>query len=281
MSVVELIDAAGSIVVRPLATAGWVLKEIGDWYSLTTDKTPTTERPTAHGSFRARRSLRRGGSLSLEAHYIAGSAAELQGAMDRIGALGADAPILMRVTDSLRTTEREVRVVDVGVPDTHGRPASTVVIELWADDPRRYSVGDAWVSSALPQPPASGLTWPLVWPIVWGSGGADDGRLTLTNRGKRASPPSYRLYGGFSKADLIRVDTQQRVGIDLIVPFGSYVEVDFRTRRAKLNGISDVSRYLTWREWWTVEPEQSVTVQAEYESPGAGAYYAGLVRSAW
>lgn len=281
MPIVEFIHDAETITMHESAASGWVYHEIAAWYSLSSDKTPTRERPTSHGSFRARRSLRSGKSLTVEAHYLATSPSELEDALDRIGALGTEKPILMRVTDHRRTTEREVRVVEVEIPDHHGRPVDTVTLELWADDPRRYSTGDPWISSQLPQPPSTGLTWPAVWPLVWGAGGAEDGRLTLTNIGTKASPPLYRLYGGLTSAELVRIDTQRRVGIDYVIPFGSFVELDFRTRRATLNGETDISRYLTWREWWSIEPGQSVTVQADYVSPGAGAYYAGLVRSAW
>ncbi|QAB18794.1 hypothetical protein Leucomu_13530 [Leucobacter muris] len=282
MALIEFVDPVlGTVQMPDHADRGWGFKSLEGWFDLSSDKTERRERPTAHGSFRARRSLRSSLGITVEAHFLATSPAELVAEQDRIGALGADAPILMLVTDHVRTTEREVRVIDVDVPSYRGRKHNLITIELSADDPRRYSVGDEWVSARLREDASGGLTWPARWPLVWGTGSGSDGRLTLTNHGQKASAPSYRLYGGFSAAEMVRIDTQQRVGIDLIVPYGSYVEIDFRTRRAMLDGQSDVSRYLTWRQWWTVEAGEQVTVQAEYDAPGVGAYYAGRVRSAW
>lgn len=281
MASIEFLDPVVPLVLPDHTDHGWGFESLGAWYSLSADKSERRERPTAHGAFRARRSLRSALTFEVVAHFVGGSPAELVEALEYIGALGADGPIVMRVTDHVRTTEREVSVIDIDVPSYQSRRINTVTISLWAADPRRYSVGDQWVSGSMPEEATSGLTWPIRWPLIWGTGGASDGRLTLTNHGTKASAPVYRVYGGFDSVELVEISSQQRIGFDLIVPAGSYVEIDFRTRRATLNGQSDVSRYLTFREWWTVPAGGSVQVAPSFEGAGPSAAYSGMVRSAW
>lgn len=282
MTLLELVDPVlGTIVMPPHTRHGWGFKTLSGWFDLSSDKVERRERPTAHGAFRARRSLRSALSMTIETHFLAESPAELVEAQNLIGALGADGPIVVRFTDDVRATERECRVLDIGIPPYHSRKHNLITIELESDDPRRYSVGDSWVSAWFPSDPTTGLVWPVQWPAVWGEGSGSDGRLTLSNEGVKDSAPVYRLYGGFDSAEIVNIATQQRVGFGLAVPFGSHVEIDFRTRRAMLDGQSDVSRYLTYRDWWSIPAGSQVVAQADGVNVGAGAYWAGRVRSAW
>uniref|UniRef100_UPI000468C9EA hypothetical protein n=1 Tax=Leifsonia aquatica TaxID=144185 RepID=UPI000468C9EA len=196
--------------------------------------------------------------------------------------IGFDGPVTVRYTDANRVTERIVSVRAVPVKDHHGQPTGEVDIDMIARDPRRYSVGDSWVR-ADPPSQSAGLVWPAVWPAKWPGGGGSDGRVTLTNLGKKGSDPVYRVAGGFDAFTLVNVADQRQVGFQapFSVPVGSVVEVDFAARTAFMDGTADVTRWLFPRQWWTVPREASVTCQLAVTAPVGSPFYEGRVRSAW
>lgn len=261
------------------ATTGWVFQELVDWYSLTDDKVGITEKPQSHGAFGAGRSLRSAAVVSFTAVYLGETAAEVLDAGERMAAALAESSVEMIVTDDLRASSRTVSVRVAQMKDHLGRPNGEFTFDCVARDPRRYSVGDTWTSTG-PATSGGGLVWPAVWPLVWQPGGAD-GRVALENRGSAPSSPVYRLRGGFTSATLTNVETAQRIGFTRPVPATSVVEIDTRTRQARIDGQSDVSRYLSIREWWDVAPYSTTRVQLDLTGADADAGLDAMVRSAW
>ena len=260
---------------------GWVFADLIDWYTLTDSKSQDTPKPQSHGSFKPGRDWRSSAAISFTAAYIGDSVAECLAAAESFTAAGTGETATMQVTDDIRTTSREVSIRHVGVPDFFGYDHYEVrfAVDVLAWDPRRYSVGDAWLSTG-PAQSGSGLVWPAVWPLVWPSSGSD-GRLTLTNAGTGAYPPIYRLYGGFDSALITNVTTGQLIGFDHPVPDGSVVEINTRTRQARIDNQSDVSRFLTWRQWWDVPASSSIVIQFDATASVGTPHLEALPRSAW
>lgn len=118
--------------------------------------------------------------------------------------------------------------------------------------------------------------WPLIWP-----GGGSSGRITLTNTGKAPSSPQFRLLGGFDSALITSAETGARIGFDRLVPDGSVVSIDTAQHRATIDGQSDVSRWLRWREWEMVPPGESRSYQFDVVGPVGTPKLEGRVLSAW
>lgn len=273
----------GGIEIPPLPGAeGWWFDELIGWYDLTDDKTPIDERSQADGAFEVSAAFRTSAVVSFHVVIHAESEAELIRKHTLLASIGAGGPIPLRVADAAETTERVVTVRTASVHDHRGQVWNEVDFDCLARDPRRYSVGDEWVTA---RPPivelGSGVVWPLVWPLVWPADVVSDGRVTLRNRGTRPSAPVFRVYGGFSSFALTNLGAQRRVSFDFPVSPGSFVELDFNKRTAMIDGVSNVSRYLGQRQWWMVPGGESSVTQIEVIGGVLDPYFAGKLRSAW
>lgn len=271
----------GPITFEDVAFTGWSFKDLTDWWGQTADKTDVVERPQAHGAFEVARSLRASRALSFNATYIGGTQSDAEDAFDDLSAVGADGPVSMVVTTPKGRTARLVTVEQVSPEDHHGRKYGRIAVDLIARDPRRYSVS-ADVPWEQTGPPTAGVgrVWPAVWPLIW-PGGGSSGRITLTNAGKAPSSPQFRLLGGFDSALITSAQTGARIGFDRFVPDGSVVTVDTAQHRATIDGQSDVSRWLRWREWEMVPPGESREYQFDVVGPVGSPKLEGRVLSAW
>lgn len=251
----------GTLVFEETARTGWVFSDLIDWFGQTDNKVEITERPQAHGAFAVSRSLRSSRAISFQAAYLGGSQAELEAAFDDLASVGAEGPVTASLTTPSGRSSRDVTVVVSSPFDHHGRPVGRVAVDLIAADSRRYAFDEdsAWESTP---PPAGGLglVWPAKWPLRW-PGGGSEGRITLLNTGKAPSAPRFRLHGGFDSALITCMETGARIGLDRVVPVGSIVDIDVATRRAIIDGQSDVSRWLRFREWELIPPGASRTYQ--------------------
>ena len=263
-------------------TAADATYTIGDdglrgWFGGVSSRVDRTVRPQSHGEFTSR-GLLSGRVITLEGMVRTkqdGAAQET--AVNVLSGLLADGE-----TDRL-TVESAAGVLWADVqrldePDTrillYGSTAAYQVRFL-AVDPRRYADG-AWQQTG-PAVQSGGLVWPAVWPLVWPVSGSS-GRVILTNSGKAPSAPSFRLQGPFTSALITCVETGARVGFNRPVPAGSVVEIS--GKRAVIDGQSDVSRWLMFREWGDVPGGASRTYQFDAVD-GAGAVMQGKVDSAW
>ena len=271
----------GSVVLADVAFDGWSFKDLVDWWGQTEDKEDVIERPQAHGAFDVSQSLRTSRAISLTAQFVGGSQADAEGAFDELAAVGAEGPVQMVVSTPAGASSRVVTVKRVAPLDHHGRRWGEIAVDLIARDPRRYAVASEvpWVQTGLATP-GNGIVWPLVWPLIW-PGGGSSGRITLTNTGKAPSAPTFRLYGGFSTALVTCVETGARIGLDRLVPVGSVVTIDTARRMATIDGQSDVSRWLRWREWELIPGGESRTYQFDATAPVGSPILEGRVLSAW
>lgn len=270
----------GSITFGDVEFSGWSFSDLTDWWGQTDDKAEVVERPQAHGAFDVTRSLRASRAISFNATFIGEDQADAEEAFDSLSAVGAEGPVRIVVSTPAGATARTVTVERVTPVDHHGRRIGKIPVDLIARDPRRYALDEdvPWQVTGPPEP-GNGLVWPVVWPAIW-PGGGSPGRITLTNLGKAPSAPEFVLVGGFSTALITCVETGARIGFDRPVPAGSEVAIDTKTRRATLDGQSDVSRWLRWREWELVPPGSSRDYQFDVTDP-VGPLMRGRVLSAW
>jgi hypothetical protein len=259
ITLMPLVGTGAPVTLPSFAAQGWSFRDLVDWWGTTPAKGSPVERPQGHGAFEASQSLRSSRAISITANYIGESQAEVEDAFDTLSAVGAEGPVLMTVTTPAGSSHRVVTIEDTA-PTRHrgGSPIGGMTVDMIARDPRRYSSGE-WLSTPPPSP-GQGLVWPVVWPAVW-PGGGSSGRVELANAGKAPSAPVFRLLGGFESAVITCVENGRRIGFARPVPAGSMVEIDVKTKRALLDGQSDVSRWLRFREWTEVPGLLSRTFQ--------------------
>lgn len=258
---------------------GWMFSELTGWSGQTSNKVPVVERPQGHGAFKRDRATRSSRAITASVGFLGRTVAETQEALEVLSALGAEGPVVMSVTDDLGTTFRTVSVETVDPDDPHERTLVEAEVHMIAEDPRRYMAGD-WVQTGPPSD-GLGLVWPVVWPAVW-PGGGSAGRVVLPNAGRAPSAPVFRLYGPFPSATVTCVENGRRYRFDRPVPAGSVVEISATvagTRRAVLDGQSDVSRWLKLREWVDVPGLSSRSFQFDTSDPAA--LMMAKVDSAW
>lgn len=247
------------------------------WFGGVGSRVPRTPKPQAHGEFSGRGYL--SGRVITVSGLIRsdGDGAAQESAMNAISGLLADGGTSrLTVQSGSGTLWADVQRIDE--PDVqilvYGRTAAYQA-RFFAPDPRRYADG-VWKETG-PAVAATGLVWPAVWPLVWPSSGSS-GRVTLTNVGKAPSAPVFTLQGAFTSALITCVETGARIGFGRPVPAGS--AVDISGRHAVIDGQSDVSRWLQFREWEDVPPGESRTYQFDAVD-GADARLLGKVDSAW
>lgn len=272
-------EGADAITFEEFAVKGWVFSDLVDWFGQTDDKVPVVEKPQSHGAFEVTKALRSSRAISYSAFYLGDSIAEIESAADDLAAIGAEGPTTMRVIADSGDTQRRVSVMVSKVVDHKGDPTGEVSVELVARDSRRYA---AAVSTDITGPPVAGqgIVWPLVWPLVWPAGGSD-GRVVLENMGKAPTLPVFTLSGGFTSALITCVETGQRVGFDRPLPVGSVVVIDVAAKTATIDGVSDVSRWMRFREWPVIPKQSSRAFQFDVVGPVGSPTLKGEVRSAW
>lgn len=263
------------------AFGGWEFSDLVDWRGLPGDKSRGDERPNAHGDFQENDVWRAARVISWKARFIGATQQETDDAIDALSALGSHRPVLMMVEGPTGASERVVTVAGVTPLDLRSRRFASVAIDVKAADPLRYAVSAQvpWEETGPPTP-GVGRTWPAVWPLVW-PGGGSSGRLLLTNTGKAASAPQFQLLGGFASVLVTNVETGERIGFDRFVPVGSTIEIDSATHLATIDGQSDVSRWIRWREWSVIPPGESRSFQFDVTGPAGSPKLKGRVLSAW
>lgn len=281
MNVITLVDGARTLVLPAEASQGWIFHTLKDWYGLTGNKYPTIERPQAHGAYPPGRAVRLSRAISFKVAYRNGTPAEVEEAVSLLSSFGAEGPIVMIVEDALGRTQRTVTIDSIPDLDDTRRYTGDMTVNAVAEDPRRYAVDTEvpWQRTAPPTAGA-GLVWPAVSPLVW-PGGGTSGRITLTNTGLAPSAPMFRTLGGFSSTLITTVETGARVGLDRLVPDGSVAVIDTAEHRAMLDGQSDVSRWISWREWELIPAGQSRTYQFDVTAAVGSPILEGRVLSAW
>ena len=266
----------GGVTLAAFATSGWVCSDLTDWRGQAPSKTEHTQRPQQHGAFPVSRVFRSSRALSFKAVYRGGSESEMLDAVDTLSTVGAEGPVRVSVTESDGSVSwRLVTVETAQYTDHRGAVSGEIAVDMIAADPRRYADG-AWQQTG-PAVQSGGLVWPAKWPLVWPVSGSS-GRVILPNPGRAPSPAVFRLLGPFDSALITCVESGARVGFNRPVPAGSVVDIS--GRHAVIDGQSDVSRWLQFREWTDVPGGESRTFQFDPVG-GAAAFMQGKVDPAW
>lgn len=278
---VELVNDSASLLIPASLSEGWGLVDLEGWFGATENKVPVTERPQADGAFAASKVLRTSRVVSFRVSHGSYDQATREQGVDELSAFGAKQPVMMIVDGPGGRTARTVTIESTQYLNRTGFEAPVVAVDVIARDPRRYAVSSdvPWQQTGPPTA-GNGIVWPLVWPLVW-PGGGSSGRVTLTNLGTAPSAPQFRLYGGFSSALITSVETGARIGLDRLVPEGSVVVIDTAEHRATIDGQSDVSRWLRWREWELIPPGESRSYQFDITGAVGTPILEGRVLSAW
>lgn len=249
------------------------------WFDGVDSRVTQRERPRAHGLFPTR-GWTSGRVITLTGRIHSSSGAGQEEDINVLSGLLADGEPSRFTVDAF-SGSTWANVVRLGTPDisviTYGSFAAYQVSFL-AADPRRYA--DANWQRTTPASPGGGRTWPASWPLIWGGDPGSDGRVNLSNTGRAPSHPVFRLAGGFDSALITCANTGARIGYDRPVPAGSVVEIDVAQKRAVIDGQTDVSRWLLYRDWEAIPAGATRSFQFDAVNP-LGAYMDGRVFPAW
>jgi len=263
---------------------GWVFADLVDWYTVPDSKAEDESIPQGHGSFDPGVDWRSSAAISFTAAYIGNSAAEVLEAVEEFNSAGTSEDIqVMRVTDVLRATSRQVSIRRIGVPDFYNYDSfeAQFAVDVLAWDPLRY--GDPVVTTTGLPSLSGGLAFPIVFPIDFASAG-DPGRLVLTNAGKQPSRPQFTVTGGLAGGfSLVCIETGQEIRFEFPLSVSDVVTVDARSGQAWINDESNVlSGYLTKSEWFPVPAGGVRTVQFNAIGAVTGTpTLTGIVSPAW
>lgn len=259
---------------------GWFFNTLKDWYGLTDDKMTAEELPQGHGAFDVNVSWRSAAVPSFTAGYLGKSHADLLGAIEDLSTVGATGPVLMTVTDALRTTSRRVSVRAITPPDTHGLSRLQIPIDALARDPRRYGPAIPSGPTSLPTS-GTGVAFPIAFPADYGAPG-DPGQNVMSNTGKAPTAPLLAVSGGLGSVDLKEIGSGRRLVYNRPVAPGTTLYFDNRSRRAYIDvPENDVTGFMDLREWWEIAPGATSTVQFNGTQPVGTPTLTGFTQSAW
>jgi hypothetical protein len=250
------------------AYQGWGLTRLDNWRAIAPAKNSVDERPQGHGAFRQGKIYRSAKVMPLHAFSECSSIHAAGARLDYLnGLVGQADTLVLRVTDEFGSTWREVSVVDADLPET---PAAnfTFTLDLLAVEPRRF--GDPNEDTTGLPTESGGVEFPLTFPIDFGEIG-DLGRLTLTNTGTADAWPRLIARGGLGSGFVAEeVGTGRVIELARTILIGSEVVIDFRTGTAIVDGGPTVSGQMIRRDWWSVPPGGSTTIQFTVRGEGFG-----------
>lgn len=250
----------GGMTFEAYASTGWVFSDLTDWLTVTDAKGGLSGRPIAHGSFDPGEWLRESASPSFRVAYVGADSVDALRALQRLRAIGVSKsliPMTVDLGDGAMT--RNVRVQSIDVPDTHGRSSVSATVYTQAADPLLYGVE---VSGVTGVPTAGvGIADPIIDPFQEGAPG-NPGRVELTNVGTAPTTVRITVAGGLSGGvQILVVETGEVLRMERLIPDGSTVTFDSRTGRAKLDGQSDVTGFMTVDQWPQIPAGSTRTFQ--------------------
>ena len=244
----------------------WVLSTLDGWDDGLPVKGNSTDRPEAHGIFTER--AWRGARVPVIAGTVlCPTRAAAAVVKRRLAALLADGTF-----DDLSVADEDAGTLSVSVrlamdPQIDWFVPTAVAYEFrfLAPDPLRY--GD-YVTAPASFPT---LVGGLEYDLYTDGAGADlgyldygeassTGRATLTNEGTAATWPQFEVAGPIDPSgfEIVTVGTGARLVFEGAVPAGSVLVLDSATGAVLMDGESDRSDLLTWRDWWSVPAGGSV-----------------------
>jgi hypothetical protein len=254
------------------SSTGWYFSELQDWYTIPPSKSDVNEREQAHGAFGISHDWRQSAALSAKVMYLASDHDDAVRATNEFnGVMAAGRRMTMSFDDGGIMTSRAVSMRSAKPNDTHGAADVQWSTNFIAPDPRRYAPAVSTITGV----PVSGggLHFPLgtrrsddvvdTSTPYWDFGpDGSSGRAVAANDGKADTYPSLLVTGGLELGFIVTdVTTGQVVRFDRPIPVGSSVLVNQRTGRASIDGQSDVTGFLTRREFFSVGPGETHQIQ--------------------
>lgn len=245
---VELLGETLSGIDKPDGGLIWV--DLEGWWGLPDSRGEGDPIPGGHGRFKRRDVLREARVLTLKGHIYAASNRELVAVRDRLeAALSAGSGVMRVATSGSGVWERWVEIDTLAIAPDHGRHETEFVVDMIAPDPRRYGpvlrVGPAGLPTSQ-----GGVRFPQRTPFNFGTV-QSGGRLLIPNAGSIPIMPLIIVEGGFESVTVTDITAGRRLRLDWPVQEGMSVYLDSGARRAEL-GSSEVTRWLTRREWFTI-----------------------------
>lgn len=140
-------------------------------------------------------------------------------------------------------------------------------LELTAPFP--YFVGDVENSSNVYIFAGGGGEIPMEIPFEMGSGLSGD--TVINNAGNTQAIPRITIYGEITDPQILNATTGEQLSIDYTLGADDYIELDFYTRTARLNGSINIFNNVSGT-WWDLERGNN-TIRL------VGASYAGEARA--
>lgn len=260
-TLVELVSPTDTIAfgAAPEAGSPWVYNNatLDAWYALPEADPKVSKRPNAHGAYNLGQVFTKEHRPVVNGQYYGASAADALAARNRLNAMFTDGkPVVLRVTDDLGTTSRQVWLVEASTSFRYDFSHFPFDLAFIAPDPRRYAPASP-VSDGMPSA-GSGLVWDLGTAgsglyFDWGTAGVL-GQVAFTNTGNAATLPRLEVggAGGFAAGFRVtEVETGRELTFTRTTNLGEVIVLDSRTQRATL-AAGDVTAFLSKRQWFAI-----------------------------
>lgn len=259
-TIVEIITPTDSLGFYPSPDVnGWVYDNVtlDAWYAQADADPDVNRRPNAHGAFNLGQIFTGEHRPVISGQYYGISQTAALVARNRLAALFNDGQaVVMRVTDELGATSRQVWLVTREAPFRNDFTHFTFDIVFVAPDPRRYGPA-SMIPVGMPSA-GSGLMWNLGTAgsglfFDWGTEGVT-GLVSYTNDGATTTFPRIEVggAGGFAVGFRVtEVETGRELTVVRATNAGEVIVLDSRTQRATL-AAGDVTGSLSSRDWFSV-----------------------------
>lgn len=247
---IELFGATLAGVKRPDQGLYWT--DLTGWWGLPDLRGETDDKPGTHGRFVRTQYLRSSRVLTLTGHILAGSNRELMAVRDRLESKLAEGYGLMRVvTSEYGAWDRMVEIDTLDIEPDHGKHYVKFTVDMVAPDPRRYGPEQLVGPVDLPVS-TGGVNLPQRMPWNFGST-TQESRLIVSNGGAIPVYPTILVSGGFDSVTVVDITGGRRLSLQWPIPAGETLALDSGARRATM-GVSDITRWMTNRQWFEILP---------------------------
>lgn len=262
MAYIELLGVTLSGVRRPDQGLYWT--DLTGWWGLPDVRGSSDPIPGGHGSFKRSRLYRSSRAITLTGHILCKTNRELMETRARLeNALAVGSGSMQVFTNTYGTWERGVEIDTLTIEPDHGKEYTKFTVDMVAPDPRRYGpelrLGPVDVPTSI-----GGVNLPQAMPWNFGSV-SDGGRLQLHNSGLIPVAPTLIVSGGFQSVTVYNVTTGRAQTLEWPVQQGEMIRFDSNIRRVT-SGETELTRWLTRREWFEVPP--GATQEFRFEVTG-------------
>ncbi|UOQ58551.1 hypothetical protein MUN78_06935 [Leucobacter allii] len=237
--------------------------DIQGWWGLTPSRGRPDPLPGESGTYRRSTIRRDARAITIPGEIRTADNRELHAVIDRLTtALAAGAGRLVFFTPAAGQWERWVEIDRLDIDPDHGRSVTKFTIDVIAPDPRRYGPVQTVGPVGLPEV-SGGMRLPRRFPWNFGQVAAG-GRLLVPNAGSIPLMPRLLISGAFEAVAVRDVTAGRRLRLEWPVHEGETLVLDLRRRRAEI-GSSEVTRWMTSRQWGAVEPGATHEFRFEVE----------------